>query len=174
MKQILHDMGNSAFASCIDSDQFLCSEVAPIYGFVRIFVLLVSFHFVNFFLSKRPSLWLLDSLLQRVNMENDIRWKTTFDGRQPSMKDDHRWKTTFDGGWPLMEDDLRWKTNFDGRQPSMEDNLRWKTTFDGRGPSMEDDFNGRWLSMDDDLRWKTIFNERWPSMEDRIYRGRMS
>merc|ERR1712055_808500 len=28
----------------------------------------------------------------------------------PSMEDDLRWKTTFDGRQPLMEDDLRWKT----------------------------------------------------------------
>ena len=55
-------------------------------------------------------------------MEDNIYWKTTFDGRQPSM-----------------EDDLQWKRTFDGRQPSIEDGLQWKTTFDGRRPSMEDD-----------------------------------
>ena len=45
------------------------------------------------------------------------------------MEDNLRWKTTFDGRRPLMEDGLQWKTTFDGRRPSMEDDLRWKTTF---------------------------------------------
>ena len=35
------------------------------------------------------------------------------------MEDDLRWKMTFDGRQPLMEDDLRWKTTFDGRRLSM-------------------------------------------------------
>ena len=60
-------------------------------------------------------------------MEDDLRWKTTFDGRQPSMEDNLRFKMTFDGRGPSMEDDI-------GRRPSMEDDLRWKTTFDGRQP----------------------------------------
>ena len=33
------------------------------------------------------------------------------------MEDNLWWKTTFDGRRPLMEDDLRWKTTFYGRQP---------------------------------------------------------
>ena len=82
-------------------------------------------------------------------MEDNHRWKTTFDGRQPSMEDDLRWKT------PLMEDDLQWKTTFDGRRPSMEDNLRWKTTFDGRRPWMENDLGS-----------KTTLDGRRPWMED--------
>ena len=67
-------------------------------------------------------------------MEDDLQWKTTFDGRQLSMEDDLRLKMTFDGRQPLMEDNLRWKTTFDGRQPLMEGNIWWKTTFDGRRP----------------------------------------
>ena len=62
-------------------------------------------------------------------MDEDLQWKTTFDGRPPLMKDNLRWKMTFDGRRPSMEDNLRWKTTFDGKRPSMEDDIRWKTTF---------------------------------------------
>ena len=61
-------------------------------------------------------------------MEDNLRWKTSFDGRRPSMEDDLWWKTTFDGRWPLMEDNLWLKTTFDWRHPLMENDLRWKTT----------------------------------------------
>ena len=44
-------------------------------------------------------------------------------------ENDLRWKTTIDGKRPLMEDKLQWKTTFDGRQPSMDNNLRRKTIF---------------------------------------------
>ena len=30
-------------------------------------------------------------------MEDDLQWKTTFGGRQPSMEDNLQWKTTFGG-----------------------------------------------------------------------------
>ena len=36
-------------------------------------------------------------------MEDDLQWKTTFDGRQPSMEDDLQWKTTFNGRQPSSE-----------------------------------------------------------------------
>ena len=36
------------------------------------------------------------------------------------MEDNLQWKTNFDGRQPLMEDTLRWKTTFGGRQPSLE------------------------------------------------------
>ena len=83
-------------------------------------------------------------------MEDNLRWKTTFNERRPSMEDNLRWKmtfdgrcpstkTTFDGRWPSIEDDLRWKTTIGGKHPSMEDGLWWKTTFDGRRLLMEDD-----------------------------------
>ena len=107
-------------------------------------------------------------------MEDDLRWKTTFDGRRPSMEDDLRWKTPFNERRPSMEDDLRRKMTFKGRRPSMEDDFRWKTTFEGRRPSMEDDlgrkttFDGRRPSMEDDIRWKTTFDGRRPSMEDAL------
>ena len=45
-------------------------------------------------------------------MEDDLQWKTTFDGRQPLIED------SFGGRQPWMEDDHRWKTTFDGRRPS--------------------------------------------------------
>ena len=45
------------------------------------------------------------------------------DGGLASMEDDPRWKMTFDGRQPLMEDTLRWETTFDGRLPLIEDNL---------------------------------------------------
>ena len=76
-------------------------------------------------------------------MEDNIRWKTTLDGRQPLMEDelDGRqpfteemlwWKTTIDERQPLMEDDLWCKMTFNEIWPLMEDNLQWKMTFDGR------------------------------------------
>ena len=53
-------------------------------------------------------------------MEDDLLWKMTFDGRQPSMEDNLRWKTTFDGGQPLMEDDFQWKMTISGRRHLLE------------------------------------------------------
>ena len=47
------------------------------------------------------------------------------------MEDNLRWKTSFERRQPLMEGDLWWKANFSGRQPSVEDNLQWKMTFFG-------------------------------------------
>ena len=49
-------------------------------------------------------------------MEDDLRWKTTFEGRQPSIEDDLPWKMTFDGKEPLVGDHPK-----GGRRPS----LRW-------------------------------------------------
>ena len=66
-----------------------------------------------------------------VNQFDNLRWKTTFDGRRALMEDDLWLKTSFYGRWPLLKDDLRWKTTLDWIQPSMEDNLQWKTTFIG-------------------------------------------
>ena len=91
----------------------------------------------------------------QILMEDNLRWKTTFNGRRPSMEDDLQWKTTFNGRRPSMEDDFQWKPPLNGRWPSMEDTLQWKTPF-----------NGRWPSMEDHLQWKTTFNGRWPSMEN--------
>ena len=63
-------------------------------------------------------------------MEDGLRWRKTFSGRQPSVEDDLQWKTTFSGRRPSVEDDLRWKTTYD---------LWWKMTCSGRRPSAEDD-----------------------------------
>ena len=49
--------------------------------------------------------------------EDNLWWKTTFSGRQPSVEDNLRWKTTFSGRWPLVEDDLWWKMTCNGRWP---------------------------------------------------------
>ena len=57
-------------------------------------------------------------------MEDDLWWKTTFDGRRPLTEE------AFYGRWPLMEDNLWWMLTFDGRQPFMEDDLWWKTNFE--------------------------------------------
>ena len=51
---------------------------------------------------------------------------------KPSMEDDLQWKTTFNGKQPLIEDDICRKTAFNGRQNLVEDDLCRKTTFDGR------------------------------------------
>ena len=56
-------------------------------------------------------------------MEDDLRWKTIFDGRRSLMEEDLRWKTTFDERRPLMEDELRWKTTFGGRRPSCSSSI---------------------------------------------------
>ena len=114
-------------------------------------------------LSKRPSLFCLIHFggpwgqlrgRRHPSMEDDLRWKTSIDGRRPSMEDDLRWKTTFERR-PSMEDNLRFKMTFDGRWSLMEDNLWWKMIFKRRRPSIEDD-----------LRWKTTFDGRRPLMED--------
>ena len=93
--------------------------------------------------------------------EDDLQWKTTFDGRRPSMEDDLWRKTTFERKQPLMEDDLEddiwWKTTFDGRRHLTEDDLWRKMTFDGRRPLMEDD-----------LWWKTTFDWQPPLTEDNL------
>ena len=59
-------------------------------------------------------------------VEDDLRWLTTFIGRQTSVKDDLQWKTTFGGRNPSVKDDLWWKMTFNGSRPSVEDDLRWK------------------------------------------------
>ena len=82
-------------------------------------------------------------------MEDNLQWKTTFNGWRPLMEDDLRWKITFNGIRPSMEDNLWWKTCFNQRWPSTEDDLWWKTTFDRRQPSIEED-----------LHWKTPFDGR--------------
>ena len=74
-------------------------------------------------------------------MEEDLRWKTTFEGWQPLMEDHLLWKTTCNGRWPSMEDGLWWKTTFDGIRPLIEDNLWWKTAF-----------NRRWLLIESALK----------------------
>ena len=84
-------------------------------------------------------------------MEDNLRWKTTFNGRQTSMEDNLEWKMTLHGRQPSMEDNLWWQSTFDGRWPWMEDNLRLKTNFKGRWCPM----------MEDDLEWKTTFDGRW-------------
>ena len=43
-------------------------------------------------------------------MEDDLKWKTTSNGRRPPMEDDLQWKTTSNGRRPQMEDDLQWRT----------------------------------------------------------------
>ena len=70
-------------------------------------------------------------------MEDYLWWETTFDGRWPLMEDNIRWKTALNERQPSIENDLWWKTTFDGRRPSMEDNLRWKTPFIERRPSLQ-------------------------------------
>ena len=35
-------------------------------------------------------------------MEDDLHWKTSLGGRQPSVEDDHRWQKTFGGRHPLV------------------------------------------------------------------------
>ena len=42
------------------------------------------------------------------------------------MEDDLQWKTTFDGRQPWNDENIPLKMSFDSRQPLMED------TFDGR------------------------------------------
>ena len=72
-----------------------------------------------------------------VREEWHLEGCTQPDRRLPLMKDDLRWKTTFNGRWPSMEDNLRWKTTFNGGRYLMEDDLWWKTTFNGSRPLME-------------------------------------
>ena len=87
-------------------------------------------------------------------IEDDLWWKTTFNGRHTSMVEYLSWKTTFDGRQPSLEENLWWKMIFDwrqARQTLMKDYFQWKTTFDGRRPLTEDD-----------LWQKTTFSGRQP------------
>ena len=61
-------------------------------------------------------------------MEDDLQWKTTFDGRQPSIKDDLQWKTTHDGR-RAFNDNLKneyYPQNYD--KLKIEDERKMKTT----------------------------------------------
>ena len=91
-------------------------------------------------------------------MEDDLWWKTTFDGGQPSIEDDHQLKRSFGGRRNSIEDKLRWKTTFDGRWPTMEDDRQWKTTFNWRRPLLEDD-----LQQDDSSPSQS--QHKWPQPE---------
>ena len=75
--------------------------------------------------------------LRDSSTEDDIRWKTTYDGRRLMMEDNLWWKTTYDGRRFMVEDDLWWKTSYEGRLLMMEDDLGWKMTYDGRRLIME-------------------------------------
>ena len=60
-------------------------------------------------------------------VEDDLRWKMTFGGRQHLAEDNLWLKTTFSGRWPLVEDRLRQKVILSGRRPSVKDDFWWKT-----------------------------------------------
>ena len=58
-------------------------------------------------------------------MEDNLRWKMTFNGKRLSMEDVLRWKTTFNGRRPPFDGGtLGGKTSFDGRQPLKENRFR--------------------------------------------------
>ena len=109
-------------------------------------------------------------------MEENLRWKATFDGKPPLIEDDPWWKTTFDGRWFLMEDALWWIMAFDGRQTLMEDDLWWKMIFNARWPVMrmrdglwwEMAFDGRQLLVEHNLQLKTTLDERRSSIIDNL------
>ena len=61
-------------------------------------------------------------------MEEDLRWKRTFDGRGPLTEDDLWRKTSFDGRRPLKENNLWQVMAFDRWQTLTEDDIWWKTT----------------------------------------------
>ena len=61
-------------------------------------------------------------------MEDDLQWKTTFNGRQPSTEGDLQQKTTLNRRLPPMGDDLKQKT-------TIEDKLQQKMKFSRRQPS---------------------------------------
>ena len=112
---------------------FFRQHAASIYGFVCLFR---SFVKKNYCLNDQAhfawfTLWVPRGQLGGSSgAEEDLQWKTTFDGRRPSMEDDLQWKTTSDGRCPLMEDDLWQKTTFDKIQPLTKDILWLKLTFD--------------------------------------------
>ena len=61
--------------------------------------------------------------LEKPSVQDDLRWKKTFSGRQPLVEDNLHWKMTFSGSWPSVESNLQWKTTFGRRWPLAEDNL---------------------------------------------------
>ena len=44
---------------------------------------------------------------KRLMMEDDLLWKTTYDGRRLMMEDDLRWKTTDEGRVIMVEVSLQ-------------------------------------------------------------------
>ena len=62
--------------------------------------------------------------------------------RKPLMEDNLQWKTTFDGRQHPMEDNFRWK------KPPMEEYRRWRTVPYAKKTLMEDNFD----SIKDDLQ----------------------
>ena len=50
---------------------------------------------------------------------------------QRELEDNLEWKTTLDGRQPWMEDNLGWKMTLDERRPWIEDDLGLKKTLDG-------------------------------------------
>ena len=78
--------------------------------------------------------------------EDNLWWKTIFNGKRPSVKTIFKWKMTFGVRRPSVEDDLQWKMTLGGRQPSVGRQPQWKMTFGGRRPSVEDN-----------LQWKMTF-----------------
>ena len=87
------------------------------------FCLFVRMYFRSFFsrlsLSKRPSSF----CLIHFGGSSGAAQGQLGGGRRPLMEDDFRWKKTFDGKRPLMEDDLRWKITYDGRRHIIEDDI---------------------------------------------------
>ena len=61
-------------------------------------------------------------------MEEDLKWKTTSNGRRPQIEDYLKWKTTSIGKPTQIEDELKWKTTSNGRPTQMDDNLKQKMT----------------------------------------------
>ena len=102
-----------------------------------------------------------------------FKWKTTFNGKQPSMKDNLWWKIafnfrmTFDRGNPLMKYHLRWHIQEEeflsnptiyGRQLLNGYNILWEITFGGKQSLLGDHY---W--------WNKIFEGSWPLMQDNLW-----
>ena len=61
----------------------------------------------------------------QLSIEDDLQWKTTFNGTHPMMEDGHQLNITINGWQIVMEDNLWSKKNFNGRQRSMV--TKWGT-----------------------------------------------
>ena len=62
-------------------------------------------------------------------MEEDMRWRRTWDEGGQEMKEDMRWRRTWDEGGHEMKENMRWRRTWDGGGHEMKKNMSWRRTY---------------------------------------------